>query len=119
MRISDWSSDVCSSDLIAIIASHDTVTVLPEPLGPMTSICPKGSLFPGSDMSWNTKLYGLPVAVRKIVTGLGPQGEKAATLGLRHIARSGATLAARGLHGRGIVGSVGGRVGEGGGEQWK
>src|SRR3546814_3968608 len=80
MRISDWSSDVCSSDLIAIIASHDTVTVLPEPLGPMTSICPKGSLFPGSDMSWNTKLYGLPVAVRKIVTGLGRSEEHTSEL---------------------------------------
>src|SRR3546814_19325938 len=32
MRISDWSSDVCSSDLVD----------LPEPVGPVTNTMPRG-----------------------------------------------------------------------------
>src|SRR3546814_4723272 len=30
MRISDWSSDVCSSDLTAVIAPHDQTGILPR-----------------------------------------------------------------------------------------
>src|SRR3546814_1023404 len=39
MRISDWSSDVCSSDLIIL-----TSVVLPEPLGPISpNTCPSST----------------------------------------------------------------------------
>src|SRR3546814_11770094 len=45
MRISDWSSDVCSSDLHLVPLSHQAVAIL-RALWPLTGACPL--LFPSN-----------------------------------------------------------------------
>src|SRR3546814_8726715 len=58
MRISDWSSDVCSSDLAAEIAAEagpaDVVVVCPDQLGPSLDRALSGSVVESSIVPYPT-----------------------------------------------------------------
>src|SRR3546814_9555564 len=73
MRISDWSSDVCSSDLIRIAGKHAVFGITPAKLG---------ILYPPSDVARLRALVGDGQAARLLFSGMTINGEPARQIGL-------------------------------------
>src|SRR3546814_20251145 len=89
MRISDWSSDVCSSDLRAkiVYAVDDTLSDSPEGLGLFRHLAKTAyrleTFLSLEEIGFTTDLRGIPVAraplgeLRQEVIDSGPEGSAA------------------------------------------
>src|SRR3546814_6863577 len=67
MRISDWSSDVCSSDLTYVMELAENNSFAVDARGDTSAVLPSYIEF---DYTTDTTLYGLPVTVGSVDTTL-------------------------------------------------